>query len=170
MWELLMSFARSYVEDICDTSPLSAHNVLSQVQTAYCFSSAVRAPSLARSLAAARAEKKPRETIIIAMCAASSLPRHSRERDRFLAPALWNILAILSRLTHSFVRAALHSWSALCNHVALIARVRTYIRRVHVPLQRRYYTPLLSVASTFFPRGKRSVLQFLRRKYATAYK
>jgi len=48
MWELPVSFAHLYVEDTRYITAECTHNVLSQVQTAYCFSSVARA--LARSL------------------------------------------------------------------------------------------------------------------------
>lgn len=125
MWDLPMSLARSYVED---TGYITAECTQCAFPSTNCLLFLERR-ARARSLAAARAEKKPRETIIIAMRAASSAAAPlMRERGAaFLASALWNILAILSRLTHSFVRAVLHSWSALCNYVALITRVCTYV-------------------------------------------
>lgn len=109
-----------------------------------------RAPC-ARSLAAARAEKKPRETIIIAMRARPPLlPRHSRE-----SAGLFPRFGFMKYPRHSF---APDSFLRPCRAPFMIRAVQPrrfncacmYVRRVHVPLQRRYYTLLLSVASIFF--------------------
>lgn len=129
----IISLARPYplTSRIRDTSTVSAHNMLSQVQTAYCFSSAPCARSLARSAAAARAAKEPRDDNNSR--ARPPRSRHSRP-GRILSLRLYEISSPFFRAWLTRLRpcpCSIHEGgrareTAIPHHAALIARVCAY--------------------------------------------